>query len=323
MAAVPPTWNWPDTPVRYHAETQIIHPYGQDYRAVNNLDVMAGAVVLKADIECTSKVDGEVRDLDCHFAWFDIDALPMRPEDQTKLNSIMDEWRTQIKDYHVEMVFGLDGKMRLFDLEGTNRVNERSGVIIEQQRLLLLRMFCLLNSPLPKTEKEWTKGWKDKGWHPEFMLLSVSGTSGAMGVSYAVKEPRNGYLFIETEGHGAVNSNSSVDANSAALIDCNMGGATLLDEQSGMIYFRNLVVDGVLTASAGLNSNRPFYQQNSAIQRVETFNGDGSAPPVLGSKTPETPVTPTPPAPPEAPVAPTPPAAPVAPTPPAPPPAPK
>ena len=311
-AIVPPQWNWPDSTVRYHGELQLLHPYGEEYRAVENLEIMAGAIAVTADFECTSHPEEDIRVVDCTFAWFDVASKAMKAENQDKLNQIMAEWNQNIKTYTVEMTFGLNGKMKTMDLKNVNRINQRAGSIIEQQRLLLLKLFDLLDMPLPETEKEWNKGWKSKGWIPQFLLLSVNGTAGSMKVSHVAKEPRNGYLFIETEGHASVNTNSGVDTNSAAMVDCIMGGSTLLDEKTGLVFYRNMVVNGMFTASVGINSNKPFYEQSAAIQQVEAFTGDGSAPKFVPADQPaetppaETPPAPTPPA--ETPPAPTPPA---------------
>lgn len=274
-------WNWPAEPVLYHGETRILHGYGLSYEALNNDDAVAHDVSMVMDTRCTAKVVDDVRLVACTFDWFALRGTAMQSGEQEELNGILAEWSATIKGYRVEMVFGMDGKMRQFDLENTDRMNQRAGFIIERQRLLLLRLFCLLDFPLPPTEQEWAKGWKTKGWVPAFSLINTTGTAGSMRLINRPGDPRNGYQYIENEGRGMVNSGSGLDNGSGAMIDCNLGGAALFDDKAGVLAWRTMVLDGQYTASAGMNANVPYYQQVATIQRVAAFEPEGKAPPAL------------------------------------------
>jgi len=283
LAMAVPYWNWPETPVLYHGETRIVHGYGLVYEAATNEDAVAHDVSMVMDTRCSAKIVDDVRMVNCTFDWFRIQGTAMKAEEQTELNGILQEWSATIKDYRVEMVFGMDGKMRQFDLENVDRVNQRTGFIIERQRLLLLRIFCLLDFPIPQTEQEWAKGWRIKGWVPAFSLINTTGTAGSMRLLNTPREPRNGYQYIESEGRGMVNTGSGLDNGSGAMIDCNLGGATLFDEKTGLLAWRTMVLDGQYTASAGMNANVPYYQQVAAIQRVDAFEPEGKSPPPLAA----------------------------------------
>ena len=147
----------------------------------------------------------------------------------------------------------------------------------ERQRLLMLRLFSLFDLTLPD-EKGWSKGWTQKGVLPIFFMMNTTGTTGSMKLQNSHSGNKDGYVFIETTGRAVINSGSGVDSGGGNMVDVNLAGNTLFDEPTGMLYYRNISMDGELTASSNMSTNTPYYIQEAAIQRVTEYPPPGKPP---------------------------------------------
>lgn len=280
LAHAAPVWNWPGETVYFHAETQLNFPQGLSFQAFNNLDAKANDIAVSTEFGCTAKNDSGLRILTCQMAWAKVTGDASRKDEQEKLKTILEEWSTQMSGYRVEMEMGMDGKLQQMSLENTSHANQRESFVVERQRLLLLRVFCLLDLPLAKNDKEWESGWKERGWLPAFVLINTTGTVGAMRMNHQPGPPRNGYSYISSEGTATVTAGNDIDANNAALLNCTFGGNTLYDASAGMLVYRDFVMEGQYTASAQINAPAT-YQQSATIQRINAPGAVGSPPPSL------------------------------------------
>ena len=280
LALAVPAWNWSDTPVYFHAETQLTLLNGLSFETFNNLDAKANTLSLATEMGCTGTVDAGLRIVTCKLAWLKLTGTAKRRDEQEKLEKILAEWSTQMVNYQMVMEMGMDGKLQQLNLDNAPHDNQRESFVVERQRLLLLRLLCLLDLPLPKDDKGWAM-WKEKGWLPEFVLMNTTGTTGAMRLrNQGAAEPRNGYLFVSTEGEATVSAGNDLDAGGTTLLNCTLGGNTLFDPQAGMLAYRDFVMEGQYTASAGVSANI-YYQQSATIQRIDALGGAGALPPAL------------------------------------------
>lgn len=280
LASAAPAWNWTATPVYFHAETQLTFLNGTVFQAFQNLDAKATNLNVSLEMGCTGKMDTGLRIVTCDMAWVKLSGTAKRSDEQEKLEKILAEWSQQMSAYRVVMESGVDGKLQQVSLENAPHNNQRESFVVERQRLVLLRLMSLLDLPLPKNDKDWQAGWKEKGWIPAFVLINTTGTTGAMRMTHKGGEPRNGYQFVATEGEATVSAGNDLDVGGTSLLACVLGGSTLFDSEAGMLAYRDYVMEGQYTASAGV-SGTVYYSQSATIQRVEALGPVGGLPPSL------------------------------------------
>ncbi|MDP2308716.1 MAG: hypothetical protein Q8P18_22030 [Pseudomonadota bacterium] len=276
-----PVWRWPAGVVqRFHIETEIVTPTGHRYYAANNLDARAGAVKLRADAACTAKPEGKVQIVSCTFAYFDMKGQAWVADEATKLATILEEWSSDLGRTSVEMELGPDGRLRTFDtMAGKERSNKREGYIIEQERMLLQRAFSAFDLPLTTDDKDWVRGWQQKGGSALMQLLTISGTAGASEIKHTHVGERDGLTVIQTTAKGTLSAGSALDADAGGrLVDVRLAGETLFDVASGMMIWRDFTMDGRLMVSAQGAGTGAEYFQVGAIQWVPEFPAPGEIP---------------------------------------------
>jgi hypothetical protein len=271
-----PAWKWTSEPVKFHAETHISQPRGARYEAFYNLDAWATAIDLSTEFSC--QATGEKGMVRCSFEWLKLSGRAAKPAEQEELEKILNEWADRMVGYTVELSINSLGKVQAIDLDGTERADSRQGFIVERERLLLVRIFCMLDQPFPKSEEAYQEGWPAKGWLPIFALINTTGTSGSMQLTYTNLEPRNGYVFVETAGTGLISAGAGVDSGGDSLVNASVAGSTLFDPTAGNIAYRNFVMEAYYLSG---NSSTPYYQQSAAIQRIAAFGTPGAKVPAL------------------------------------------
>ncbi len=298
--SVAPTWKWPAGEAqRFHIETEIVTPRSMRYYAANNVDARAGTVKVRADTACTAKPEGKIQVVRCTFAYFDMKGVAWVPDESAKLDLIMAEWAKNLSASTVEMELSADGRIRTFDVHpGKEQSNRREGYIQEQQRVLLQRAFAAFDLPITTDEKDWVRGWAQKGSSALMQLQTIGGTAGAFDIKHMHEGERDGLVVIETTGRGTLSAGAAVDASTGGrLVDVRLGGETLFDAERGMLAWRDFTIDGQLTVSAQEAGSGAEYFQVGAIQWVDEFPPPGEIPlsvaamraPRLDGKAPELP----------------------------------
>ncbi|MFN7144306.1 MAG: hypothetical protein ACK4YP_11055 [Myxococcota bacterium] len=297
-ASALPVWKWPAGEVqRFHIETEIVTPRGMRYLAANNIDARAGTVKVRADAACTARPVGKTQVVRCDFAYIEAKGLAWVEDEKDKLDKILAEWSGDLGKSTVEMEMSADGRLRSFDvIGGKERTNSREGYIIEQQRTLLQRVFAGFDLPLTTDEKDWVRGWSQKGSSALMQLQTIGGTAGAFDMKHTQKGTQDGLLLIETTAKATLSAGAAVDASSGSrLVDVRLAGETLFDADRGMMAWRDFTIDGRLMVSAQEAGNGAEYFQMGAIQWVDTFPEPGEVPlsiaatraPKLPGKAPE------------------------------------
>ncbi len=278
-ADVPPpfTWQQPAT-TSWHLEATIFSPRGTRYYALNNLDARAGAIGVRADVTCTSVAGKKDADVTCTFDWIELAGKATVDTDQPVLDTILDEWEGDYKGVTVEFKRAPDGRMKGFDVDARERQNKREAYIIEAQRALAQRLFCLFDRSLPADGNAWKKGWKVSGNNEVMKLQTVTGTSGASEVRRTQGKETWGLLSVTDEGRGTLSPGGAVDSAGTRLIDVRLAGVSLLDPSTGSLVWREVSLDGRLTTSSQSTGSDVEYYQTSSIQRIERPGAPGEVP---------------------------------------------
>lgn len=297
-AAAPVAWSWPaGTPLLYHLETQLLTPRTVRYYAAKNLDAIAVGIQLGSDATCTAKEEGKGWRVRCDLTWFRIAGRAAMPDDQEKLDRILEEWSRDLTGADVEWYQTKDGRLREFDLFRAEQRTRTEGYVIESQRMVLQRMFSIFDLPLSTKDEDWIRGWKQK--ESALMQLQViSGTVGASVIDHKRTADEWGFVAIETSGRGTLSPGGAVDSSGTKLIDVRVGGEALFDPTNGQLVYRDVALDGRLTASSHETGRDAEVFQAGAVQRVAAFGPDGEPPlPLSAQMAPK--VDAEPPAPPE------------------------
>lgn len=276
---LPAAWAWANgTDVRYHMETSILTPRGVKYEAIRNDDAKAGEVTVRADVTCKPKPEGKGWFVKCSFAWLQVTGTAGVPSDQAELDRILAEWSARLGGAGVEFFTARDGRLSEFDLTGLDGSSARENYIIECQRTLLQRAFCIFDFPLASKPDEWVRGWRSKALGAVLQLQVTKGTVGSAEVDTRHVGEEFGFLQLETSGRATLAPGESFDAGSTQMIDVKIGGKTLFDATSGVIAYRDVTLDGRLTASSVETGSDVSYFQISAVQRIDALGAPGESP---------------------------------------------
>ncbi len=279
-----PRWTWAaGTPTRWHLETQIFTPHMLGLSSVDEKGVFSKANArltnLVIDTECTPAALGKNTLLTCTFSYVDFKGEPAALPADDKLPEIYAEWSKKLAQGRVELVMDSHGRIKAFDLQGMHRVNTQSAEVIEMQRVVLQRAFCLFELPLPDTTDDFKRGWKQTSTSALMQLTTTSGTGGAYDMQFTAGPVSDDLLPIELYGRGTLSYGSALDATTGSrLVSTTLTSLAEFDLKLGLPVWRNATLDGRLTsASASAGSDAEFYQV-SVIQKVDAFLPNGEAP---------------------------------------------
>jgi len=283
--AVVPTWTWPTgQPVRYHIETAILTPRGLFLKAKQNTDARASSVQLVVNAECVSTPVGKNFEVLCSLPWVGMSGEGYTDAEADNMERVSAEWSTDLRAARIAMFFSADGRLKEFDLKGLKAENSRVRDIQEDQRILLMRAFSLFDFPLATNPDDWKRGWEQKGASPIWNLITQRGTVGAGSFTHKPIGESDGLYSINTDGRAVVSSGDALDASSGGRpVDIRVIGSTQIDVSRGLMAWRDLTIEGRLTASSSEAGSDVEFGQVSAIQLVDAFPPDGAAPPSLAA----------------------------------------
>lgn len=278
--AAVPAWGWVSgQPVLFHTETEILTPRTNRYEALHNLDALAIRVHVTADTTCTPVPLGKSAwELTCTFAYVKVTGVSAARDEQAELDEILSEWSTRLLPTKVHLNMGKDGKWRTFDLEGLVRTDTRSALVNDTMRTLMQRVFAPFDLQLPPEGDDWTRGWTQKGVTPVLYLQTGSGTVGGADVKFTPRGEAEGLYTILMGGKASLSKGAALDSTGTQVLDTRIAGTVLWDMQKGMLAYRDFTTECYLTASSVETGSGAEYAQITALQRVDAFNADGSAP---------------------------------------------
>ena len=155
--------SWGDQPVRYHAEVLIQHFYPIEVLAMQNISVRATTLMAGADLTCKGEPFKKGTQVTCTVDTVSMQGEPQHPSDTDRLNQVMMEYGTILTGATLQIELGADGRLKVVDLEGVDKADERQREIHETLRLISRRMVAPLDMQLPR-KGEATAGdsWKHK-----------------------------------------------------------------------------------------------------------------------------------------------------------------
>ncbi len=280
----PFAWSWPTTPTHWHVEAANFTPRGVRYRATDNAEGRAGQVDVRTDVTCTFAPAGKNRAATCTFDWLQLKGGAIVDRDQAGLDIVMKEWSEQLGASTVTFTLTPDGRMKAFDVTSRERQNLRDGAVIEAQRNLAQRIFCLFDLPVGADGADWKRGWKHKGDNQVLKLQTVSGTAGAAEVKRRRDADRFGLITVIDEGKAILSPGGAVDSAGTRLIDVTIAGESLLDAADGTLAFRSITLDGRLTASSLATGVDAEFYFIAGMQRLAKPGTPGEAPLPIGAQ---------------------------------------
>jgi len=279
-----PTWTWKAGEVsRWHLETDLFTPRGLGLGYVDpkgvNVQAQSGSTHLVVDAECTASQEGKNTVLDCTFGYVSFSGKPLALPADERIPDIYAGMTEQLKSAKIEMVLSADGRIRSFDLQGVKRINAASGEVIELERVLLQRAFCLFELPLATEVDDYKRGWKQTASSALMMLPTTSGTTGAYDMRFTTGPVSDNLLPINTTALGKLSYGSATDSSTGVrILDTTLTSQAEFDLALGRVVWRGVTIDGRLTvASNNAGSDVEFYQ-SSALQMVDVFLPNGAPP---------------------------------------------
>jgi hypothetical protein len=210
--------------------------------------------------------------------YLDFKATGVGSSKQADVDPIAAEWGAYGKTASITILLGANGHIKDFDVDDLERKTLRDGVIGDALRGYFMRLFAPLDFPLTDDDRDWVRGWEEKGVGYLLGLPISTQSAGAGTIRHTVEAERLGLIQVFSEGRGTVGAGAAVDASAnGGLIDMRVAGAAWIDP-AGILLGRGFSTDGQYIASASNASAGRYINQSAALQRVESFNADHSPP---------------------------------------------
>ncbi|MFT5686513.1 MAG: hypothetical protein ACI8RZ_007469 [Myxococcota bacterium] len=203
--------DWTGKTVRYHAETLILHFNPIELLAIQNINVRSVAIMAAADMTCSGTELNKGWKVACTIDTIGLQGAPQHESDAPQVDEVLAEYVGLLTGAVVEIEIGADGRLKVVDLEGVAKVDERQREIHEKLRLVMRRMVAPLDQLLPKKGiAEAGDTWKHKNSAVAFEIFSKFGTLGGSVLKNEVIADADGEVAILGAGRGNIGlSNTS------------------------------------------------------------------------------------------------------------------
>jgi hypothetical protein len=240
---------WPAEPVRFHLEALIDTPRTMLYEGVDNLEARAGRHLIVGDVTCTGARLGKKWGVDCVLDKVTLQGVAVVPEDTETLTRILEDYQKRIQGKTVALKVHDDGRIIELDLRGVEKTDKRSGIILDNVRMLMRRLFAPLDLQLPKKGDAKGKPWKQKGSPLAFELLSRSGTAGGSRLEHEVSQAGE-LVQITSQGRGMVSAGSALEAGTGGMMKIETSGRGEWDTKRGILVWREVETSARYSVSA-------------------------------------------------------------------------
>jgi hypothetical protein len=276
LAAVPAdasegfAWKWtPGQTRRFVAKAEVVLPEAIEFNAAVNIDALVNTVQLDLVLTCAALDDvGKT-------AWLircDIDAASVRatpnPQSIHRVEKVAPEWAAVLADQAwIEIVQGVDGKLRQVDLKGVDTRINRLRRIGEMMRQLVLRAIAPLDVHLPKGGDDRGAGqWIQKGGLA-WMLPSLTGTLGSSETRWQIGTRAGDRVLLASSAKGLIASSEEFNGQPRNTIAAQMTGAAVWDAVDGAIVESSYKMTGTVTASSVQAEAREYSYSQVALVR--------------------------------------------------------
>ncbi len=251
-------WKWDvGTERKYLVQAQVrlsemiyfTAPLNQDLRVVEFY------VALFTTCRSEAAAGKKAFELRCKIDDVQLTAAPPEVDSNRDLVQTLDEYDKMLLDAEIQMVFGADGRIRNFDLEGIDASIRRQREMQETLRLVLLRAYAGLELELPKKGDDGSTQWRQTESFAMQLPKSV-GTMGGVRLDHAVAGTEGTVVTIDTAGKGTISSGETIGAPGQErprnFYDMDMRSRATFDTAQGTLVSRDYLVSGMPTASSAI-----------------------------------------------------------------------
>ena len=272
QAAGPLTPQWGKAPVRLHFEMALHTQSVVRYYSPRNVDARVSDHLVSLNATCTSAPDRRGWQAKCELDDVRLGGIAY-PGEQEALNSILPEWEETLNASFVQLEILADGRIASVDLEGPSKADERQAAIHETMRLLVRRVFTVIDVQAPKDGALPTGVWKQKGSPLAFELFSTSGTAGGASLKHTPGVVADGRLPFESAGRGNVATGANLDADAGAVVNMKAGANGRFDLTTGLVQWCEVSVSGELGGGLTASDATTYWSLNSWVGQI---NADGT-----------------------------------------------
>ena len=265
-------WSWqPGQTRRFVAKAEVVLPEAIEFNAAVNVDALVNTVQIDLVLSCAALDEvGKT-------AWLvrcDIDAASLRatpnPQSVHRVEKVAPEWATVLADQAwIELIQGVDGKIRQVDLKGVDTRINRLRRIGEMMRQLVLRAIAPLDVHLPKGGDDRGAGqWIQKGGLA-WMLPSLTGTLGSSETRWQVGTQSGDRSLLASSAKGVIASSEEFNGQPRNTIAAQMTGAAVWDAADGALVESSYRMTGTVTASSVQAEAREYsYSQVALVRQI-------------------------------------------------------
>jgi hypothetical protein len=265
--AGPLTPQWDGVEARYHLELALHTRNPIRYYSPRNDDARVVDHLVALDTVCRASPDRKGWMATCELDDVRLGGIAY-PGEQEKLDGILAEWAAILEQSHVQLNLAADGRIVGLDLEGPSKADERQAAIHETMRLLMRRVFTVMDVQSPKGGALPTGSWKQKGSPLAFELFTATGTAGGMAMRHTPGTATPTSLSFETSGRGNVSTGANLDANAGSMVNLVLGANGRFDLDSGLLAWRELSLSGELAGELRAADESAYWSLDAWVGRV-------------------------------------------------------
>jgi hypothetical protein len=258
-------WQWPAEGSRFLMAVQVQTPTALTYPAEKNIALRAAVMEIVAVTSCApaAEVPKKGFRLECKLEDVALRVDPAYVVEVEHIAPVLAELDERLTGAVVQLTTNAEGHVKSYDLEGLPEGSARQREQFAILRLVMMRMFALLDFELPKGGDDQSAAWRVTGTivngYP-----SELGVAGSFAVDSAVASTDGTVAVIKQRASGIVQSGeqSAVGSGQPTHIwDTTLDGTARFDMASGRLLEREYVVEGLPTGSSlGGTSARPYRQ---------------------------------------------------------------
>lgn len=269
-------------PARYHAEALIQAGTPVQLLASNNINARVVMIGAAFDLDCSGEMGTRDWKMLCELDNVGLQAAAFTPDKQDEVDTIMAEYMAFMEDAQVQVEMTTDGRIRMVDIEGIDKRDERMRYVHEYIRLIVRRGFAPMDIQLPrKNTAEVGDKWKRKTGSTTFEMFSRFGTAGGSLIKYEVADAAGGRVVVNHTGRGNIGVSSSgstltlgdgeMTATSTGLYNTVSNGYAYFEEGSSRWIYGEFSTSGTLNQAPTSGVNQ--FTQAAWIGRI---NDDGT-----------------------------------------------
>lgn len=266
-----------DAPVRYELGVAVYFPQAVFIRAAENREARAIEIDVHLVTTCTPVGPlGKGWQVRCRIDDLALGALAIAP-DAGRLDPIVAEWDTVLTGATVELALQSNGRIKVLDLEGVPKGNDRLSEIQETMRQVLRRAFALIDLELPKKGDDKGRGEWRQGTALAMEFPTAVGTLGSAALQHRITGTNDGVVTLSTAGKGTIGSAETVSVRGNEqirdLFEATLEGTATFDTARGRLVERQYLFEATPTASSAASQGARGFPYVQAARLVLLEDG--------------------------------------------------